>query len=70
MYIIEPNGGVRPPIWRLSTTMRPKWMGSMPSSFIGSSSSGTRMIIMGAASTNMPAMSRKMFMTMRNTYLF
>ena len=61
--IMEPNGGVRPPIMMLTLHTMPKCTRSMPAAFTIGTMSGARMMSAAPPSRNMPTMSSTTFMT-------
>ena len=67
--IMEPKGGVRPPIMMLTFTMMPKCTRSMPAALTSGTMRGARMMSAAPPSRNMPAMSRNALSTRSTRYL-
>lgn len=66
--IIEPNGGVRPPIIMLTIQIIPKCTGSTPSLVTTGTSSGARIISAAPPSRNMPKISSRIFTSISIMY--
>ena len=67
--IMEPKGGVRPPIMMLTFTTMPKWTRSMPAALTKGTISGARMMSAAPPSRNMPMISRATFRISSTRYL-
>ena len=68
--IMEPKGGVNPPIAIFSVMTMPKWTRSILSVFNIGTKSGAMMMMAGPPSTNIPTINKKILTSIKNTYLF
>ena len=69
MNIIEPNGGVNPPIIILTINITPKCNGSTPNSLTAGTKSGARITSAAPPSINIPINNKSTFITINNTSL-
>ena len=69
MNIIEPNGGVKPPIIILTINITPKCNGSTPKAFTAGTKSGASITSAAPPYINIPTNSRSKFIIINNTNL-